>query len=382
MKKIIAKRLALIIGTTMVIIMLLNLLIQRENAIEQLKNNSKLVIKQITAVLEKNEQRIDNKEDVDELVSRIPVPEGTTYYVVDKESLMIVGNIGDQQVGKSIQELVKKWAVNKVIGVGKDFYYFQEDGEYYIGVSKPKAVVLESVKDNMGQLFIYLFIAAYVMIFMSMGIIDRYVLRSVDKIVSGVKEITGGRLDTKIEVDHTPELKALSDNINQMTGSLLDQAVKISKILDAVDMLIAVYEYGRDSERVMATGKLGAILMMSEEESREMLKDKAAFEQKIDEIKQYSIEGFHKVYQLPVETECYLKIESFQNQESEFGVIMDVTEEIIDKQRLQRERDYDLLTGLLSRRAFYQKKPVGWQSPAVLYPEKFLFLSFLFVFQY
>ena len=32
-----------------------------------------------------------------------------------------------------------------------------------------------------------------------------------------------------------------------------------------------------------------------------------------------------------------------------------MTEEIIDKQRLQKERDYDLLTGLLTRRAFYQK---------------------------
>ena len=117
MKKIVAKKLALIIGTTMAIIMLLNLLIQRENAIEHLQSNSKLVIEQIVAVLEKNEQSIQNKEAVDELVSRIPVPQGTSYYVVDKESLIIVGNIGAQQVGKSIKELTKEWTVNKVMSV-------------------------------------------------------------------------------------------------------------------------------------------------------------------------------------------------------------------------------------------------------------------------
>ncbi len=363
MKKIIAKRLAFVIGTTMAVILLLNLLIQRENAIEQLRDNSKLVVKQITAVLEKNEQSIDNKEDVDTLVSRIPVPEGTTYYVVDKESLTIVGNIGDQKVGKSIQELVKKWTVNKVISVGNDFYYFQEDGEYYIGVSKPKSVVLESAKANMGQLFIYLFIAAYIMIFISMEIIDRYMIRGVDKIVSGVKDITGGKLDTKIEVDHTPEFKILSDNINRMTGSLLDQTKKITKILDTVDMLLAVYEYDNKGDRVFATSKIGPVLMLSEEETENILNNKKLFEQKIDEIKQYPVKDHKKIYQLSAETECFLQIETFRNEQSEFGVILDVTEEIIEKRHLQQERDYDLLTGLLSRRAFYQKMKELYQRP-------------------
>jgi len=97
-----------------------------------------------------------------------------------------------------------------------------------------------------------------------------------------------------------------------------------------------------------------------------LLGDKKLFEQKIDEIKQYPIEGFKKVYRMPVETECYLQIETFQNQQTEFGVILDVTEEIIDKQRLQKERDYDLLTGLLTRRAFYQKIEDLYQRPNVM----------------
>ena len=40
-----------------------------------------------------------------------------------------------------------------------------------------------------------------------------------------------------------------------------------------------------------------------------------------------------------------------------------ITEEIIEKQRLQRERDYDLLTGLLTRRAFYQKMDTLYRRP-------------------
>ena len=370
MKRIVATRLILIIGTTMIIISLLNLLIQRDDALKNFKNNSFMVINQIDAVLQKNEQEIVIKREVHYLLSRMPVANEMTYYVVETKEHCIIGSTDTKMLGTYMTDIIGEWKAGEVIrvltGGVKKCFYFEKVGEYYIGVSQPEAIVFENQKSNMGQLFVYFFIAAYIMVFVSMRMLERYVIGDVDKIVAGVEEITGGELETMIYADNTPELKMLSENINRMTGSLVEQNRKISKVLDAVDMLIAVYEYSNDSDRVLATAKLGAILMMSEEESRDMLKDKAVFEQKIDSIKQYPVEGFHKVYQLPVETECYLKIESFQNQQSEFGIIMDVTEEIIDKQRLQRERDYDLLTGLLTRRAFYQKMKALYQKPEQL----------------
>lgn len=366
MKKIIAKRLALVIVTIMAVILLLNLLIQKENAIRQMQDNAKLVIKQIIAILEKNEQSIQKDEDVNNLISGIPVPNGTSYYVVDKESMIIVGNIGKQQIGIPIGELTKEWTVGKIISVGKEYYYFQEEGDFFVGVSKPKNVVLQNTRASMGRLLWYLVIAAGIMIFMCITIIDHYVIRGVDEIVTGVKEITGGKLDTKIEVNQTPEFKILSDNINQMTGSLLHQTQKITQILDTVDMLLAVYEYDNEGDRVFASGKLGPVLMISEEETDALLKNKKLFEETIDGIKQYPVKGYKKVYQLPVETECFLQIETFRNGQAEFGVILDVTEQIIEKQRLQQERDYDLLTGLMSRRAFYQKMKELYMKPHIM----------------
>ena len=367
MKNIIAKRLVLIIGTTMAVILLLNFMIQRDDALNYLKNNSALVIKQISSILERNEQNIHNQEEIDDLIAPIPVPQGTNYYVVNKEDLVIVGVIGEQYgVGIAITELTGEWKVDKVMGVDNKYFYFVEDGDFYIGVSKPKAVVLEDAKDNMEQLVIYLFTASYVIIFMCMRMLDRYVIRDVDHIVTGVQTITSGKLDMKIQADHTPEFKILSDNINQMTGSLMGQTVKINKILDAVDMLLAVYEYDDEGEKVFVSGKIGAVLMLSDEEKQLLLNDKKLFEQKIDFIKQYPIEGHKKVYRMPVETECYLQIETFRNQQSEFGVILDVTEEILERQKLRQERDSDQLTGLLTRRAFYRNLRELYRRPHVM----------------
>lgn len=370
MKKIVAKSLALIIGTTMIMILILNLLIQRDDAVKHLKANGALVIKQIDNVLRRNEHEILEKNEVRYLLSQMPVSSGMAYYVVDKDQMTVIGATDNSLVGDPIQDLTDRWilgeVVNSMVNSKEECFYFEETDGYYIGVSQPEEIVYENVYSNMGQLFVYLFIAAYVMVVMNMMMIDRYVIRGVDKIVSGVKDIIDGKLETRIEVDHTPELKSLSDNINQMTGSLLGQTVKITKILDAVDMLLGVYEYGSEGDGVFASGKIGPVLMLSEEETQTLLENKKLFEQKIDEIKQYPVEGFRRVYRLPVETECYLQIETFQNHQTEFGVILDVTEEIIDKQRLQKERDYDLLTGLLTRRAFYQKMRELYQRPRVM----------------
>jgi len=371
MKKIVATHLALIIGSTMLIILIINMLIQRDDAIENMQKNSSLVIHQIDNVLRKNEQEILKKNEVRYLLSQMPVSAGMEYYVVEKEEFRIVGATDRTLVSYTIPDVLGK-AVNKVMSgevftidleTGKKFYYFEKTASYYIGISQPEEIVFENVKSNMGQLLVYLFISAYVMIAVSMKSIDKYIIKEVNQMVDGVQKITNGELKTKIEVENTPELKSLSHNINQMTESLLGQAGKISRILNAVDMLLAVYEYGNESDKVLVSGKLGAVLMMSEEETQRLIDDKKQFEQKIDEIKQCPVEGFKHVYQLNVETECYLKIEGFENQKTEFGIIMDVTEEMIEKQRLQKERDYDLLTGLLTRRAFYQKMNTLYREP-------------------
>ena len=359
MKKIVAKKLALIIGITMAIILVLNLLIQREYALQHLKDNGALVIRQIDNVLKEDGLGIVKKTEVEELLSQMPVASGRLYYVVDKDTRNIVGATDNALVDMPIENLVGMWECGDVVKSEKEmetsYFYFEETKDYYIGVSQLESIVFENVRNNMGQLLVYLFIAAYVMFAMSMWIVDRYVIRGVNNIVDGVKAITGGKLETRISVEQTPEFKTLSDNINQMTESLLGQTVKISKVLDTVDMLLAVYEYGNGSDKVLASGKIGPVLMLSEEETKLLLENKNLFEEKIDSIKQYPVEDFRKVYRLPIETECYLQIETYQGQQTEFGVILDVTEEIIDKQRLQKERDYDLLTGLLTRRAFYQK---------------------------
>ncbi len=369
MKQKVATRLALIIGTTMAVILMLNLLIQRNEALLHMQEHSILVIQQIEHILKRNEQEILKKNEVRYMISQMPVSEGSAYYVIDKESGKIVGATDSKLVNKASDDifgdLEKGWKDGKVVKSQKEnkYYYFTATKKYYIGVSQVEDVVFESLSRNMGQLMLYLFAAAYVMILVCVFMIDKLIIRGVDEIVDGVEAITNGEFNTVISVDSSPELKRLSENINHMTGSLLEQNTKITRVLKMVDVLLVIYEYGKENNKVTATGKIGAVLMLSEEETERLLKSKELFEEKIESIKKHPVEGMKKIYKLPAETECYLQIDTFKNQQNEFGIIMDVTEDVIEKLDIQKERDYDLLTGLMTRRAFYRKMKKLYEKP-------------------
>lgn len=51
----------------------------------------------------------------------------------------------------------------------------------------------------------------------------------------------------------------------------------------------------------------------------------------------------------------FIRIEAFERGHSTLGMIVDVTNDILEKRKIKQERDVDLLTGLYSRRAFYSK---------------------------
>ena len=109
MKKIVAKKLAIIIGTTMIVLMLLNVWVQRKDALKAMEQNAILVIDQIDNILIRNEQEILKKNEVRFILTQMPVPNGTSYYVIDKDKLTIIGATERQLLGRSINEVLGKY---------------------------------------------------------------------------------------------------------------------------------------------------------------------------------------------------------------------------------------------------------------------------------
>lgn len=240
---------------------------------------------------------------------------------------------------------------------------FEEYAGQTIGVIWESSVLYGDLAQSMLLVLLYLSVAALMTIAAILRSIDSLVIDSINTINDGLSEITSGKLDTQISVDGLPEFVSLSSHINLMTESLLNNTVKISRILDATDAQIGFFEYSGEKDGVLTTRKFSTILMIPPEEMKTIAANKDLFRAKVDEICATPVPRCRNVYSLPTETACFVKLESFDHAGTTFGVVMDVTEEIVEKEKLRHERDHDLLTQLLCRRAFYRQLDYLFEKP-------------------
>lgn len=303
------------------------------------------------------------KNELSYIFSMVTPEEGSILFVIDKESGTISGSTQTGLIGLTMEEagifMPENVSAEKGFGIevdGKASYAcFGDYGDQYIGVSQENKVVYRDIRESMLLVCLYLGVVACIMITAILKQIDRGVIQGTDIIIEKLTEITGGNLETEVDVKTNPEFEKLSNHINQMVKSLLSETDKISKIFEAADVQLGVYEYNQNMKRVRATKQLGTLLMMSSEETAALLSDKKRFEEKIQQISMNKVEGYKNIYRLSADVECYLKIQSFSEGGDSLGIIADVTEEVLERRQLEHDRDYDLLTVLLNRRGFYRQ---------------------------
>lgn len=312
------------------------------------------------------------KNELSYIFSLVTADSGTTIYAIDPGTYQILGCTDAEQAGKNITDIGVDLGTKMNQGFsakvnGEDSYCVFADGDSVIlGITESNRGLYKDVNSNCLLTAVYLVLISIIMIVSISKYMDYYVVRGISSVNQRLEKITKGNLDTKVEVETTPEFKELSGRINLMVDSLLDTTNKLTKILEAARVPIGVYEYNKDMKRVMATGRVADILMLTEEEARELLLDHVLFEKKLEDIRLYPVTDGKDVYRLPGEGEHFIRMNTFSNANSILGIIIDVTEDMVEKQHIEKERDIDLLTGLYSRRAFYRKMEELFKTPEEL----------------
>ncbi len=164
------------------------------------------------------------------------------------------------------------------------------------------------------------------------------------------------RLDIK-------EIHQLSEAIEKSSQSVADEASKLVKILDMVDVSLGAFEYQQERGLVYCTK--GCVRLMDlpvEEEEQDgnfcvplsvldsilyplLEKGRAENGEETMILSLTDSEGIPRS----------VRLKMVENNGSLLGGLMDITQELAEKRRLEYERDYDLLTTLLNRRAFYDR---------------------------
>lgn len=153
------------------------------------------------------------------------------------------------------------------------------------------------------------------------------------------------------------EIDELADSIKNLSARVADAYSKISTIIQMSDSGIAVFEYV-EKENLMFCSQ-GFFEMMGYEQFAKYNEyvDATEFKHYMHDLLYEDIrqDGEVKEVSLKDGRKRWIRITSLRDEDSILGVITDVTTNILEKRKIEYERDHDVLTDLMNRRAFEEK---------------------------
>lgn len=192
---------------------------------------------------------------------------------------------------------------------------------------------------------------------LSVVIISRIVTNPITLLVRKVK---GSNPNLPVVFDKTwiTEVDELAAAITSLSGNVAESASKLSKIIESASIAIGAFEYHMRENQVFYTERFFEIMGIDYDREENGFTDKKTFEKRMLQLRSFvrerKFDGTTVVQvQHAQDSPRWVRIKVYYEEKKVFGVVENITQEIIEKKKLEYERDYDLLTNLLNRRAFY-----------------------------
>lgn len=181
-------------------------------------------------------------------------------------------------------------------------------------------------------------------------------------IVALVDDVKNAKQDKVLTLKNTGllELDELSNAVVVANRRMLESATKLQKIVELTGLPMAAYEVDCQEKTIFITENFYAITDDPSEWSAS-IDAYESFLLFINRLKEQMEEGEADVYRLGVEPARWIRINEIKQNANILGVVMDVTNEIVEKKKIQSERDQDPLTQLLNRKGF-QHAFENWRS--------------------
>ena len=302
-----------------------------------------------------NVLKVTEKNELSYIFSLFRVNPDMSYYSINSENYEILGSTNMEELGRNAKELgfdmnrIKNDpdGFHDIINGTLTFCVFTELDGNYIGCVISASHLYRRVPTTVLWISLSLITITLILIKGVTNHTNKYVVRELHEVNEKLLNISEGNLNTQVDVKSSAELAELSEYINMMVKSLLENSKRISYILSKTNLYIGTYEYGGKITGVHYTGYVPLLLNAESEEEKEALTNTDNFRSRIDSIRSNPVSDEEKIY---LADSRYIRIEESENDGVVFGVMVDVTDEMNKRKELERERDIDTLTGLYNRR--------------------------------
>ena len=303
------------------------------------------------------------KNELSYLFSIVPVDAGSTIFVVDANTGEFLAHSSEEFLGKSVEDVgfsLEDLADYSNGGFHtfegrRRFYLIEREGSRYLGIGQKEVDLYKERGEQMKILCVCFLLISCILMVAINHLVKIKIVNGIHRIMGNLSDITEGDLDTVVKVEDNPEFRLLSEKINQMVSSILEATVKVSRVIDMVDMPIGVFEIGKESGEVRATDRLARILGWNRAEQEDNCRDKEHFLAALEQMKLACEREEDDIYLISEEPARWVRIQMNSDESGIFGVVNDVTSDILEKKRIKHERDYDSLTGLRNIAKFRRK---------------------------
>ncbi len=303
------------------------------------------------------------KNELSYIFSLLQGTPGVTLYAIDEVTGQIMGSTNgssngklSSQIGLPLQELPQyKWGTHVTVSGVNCYCVMAEMNDMLLGYTISSDQLYANVAPyNLILAGCLALIVALIVAFMWM-FTKRYIVASIHSINEKLSAVAEGNLDERVNVNSSLEFAELSSHINHMIKSLLATTDKMGFVLDHTNMRIGVYEYNTKMKTARFTEHVPEILGWSSHLSTQLASDYHLLQKQIEQLQQSPVAGEKNTFRLSGSREVYIRFDKITTGTDTLGILMDVTEEILTRKRIEQERDLDLLTGLYNRRGLEQQ---------------------------
>lgn len=292
----------------------------------------------------KNDLKINEKQRI----------EGNIYNFTGSSSLHTVGNIQQMKLYNSASPYkTQKWA--------------------FVTIGDEREIL--TIYNELMKMFLISFVVSFVISLIGTIIINGRMSAPISKMIKTLDRSSAESGDiVRFSTSNIREIDRLGNAITRLQIDVSENASRVSKIIGMLDMGIGVFLYDRENKSVYLGESVITLLGFKKlPKNRDVtisFEDFRKYLSSIDiENRICSNEIFFRnedteyvprtdikfMYYDEEEQEVWLKFSFVTDKHNVICLVQDITAQVQEKRRIEFERDYDITTGLLNRRAYLNK---------------------------
>lgn len=311
---------------------------------------------------------LNTSNSIATITKNIPTVYEETVFVIDGNTGKMLGisqnneqviNVDRAESSAEFLSILRNSNNGKLIKINGSMKYLKTEniGDQIIGAYVEADTVYRTVLIQIIYLLVGILAVLICVIMIVRYHLKRYVLQDISSIESSIKELMAGNIDVTFETEYNTEFRHITAILNDWKDSYKYKTERMSRLISSINSHVAVFECLYSINQNFFTDNTQCILGMNDEEWNEIQKTPKGFETYL-----YSLITDPEEDTVRLNNDRYVSIVSFNKENEFYGMIIDKTQDMKLKNRIQQElhaaqkgAEIDPLTQLANRAGLEKK---------------------------